>query len=135
MKKFKSSKMQEINTHTANTLVVDIKDHMMNKIDDFQMTLSAHSNESLIERNISYSAIELALIYGKAFFKQGLVFYVLGEQNIPDLVGAQVRKKCKNLVVVTAGDSDEIITSYRNNNPFKYIKKKSKRLSKHKYAA
>lgn len=135
MKKFKSSKMQKAKTHTTNSLVVDIKDYKMNTLDDFQMTLSVHSTERLIERNISHGAIELALIYGKAFFKQGLVFYVLGEQNLPELVGAKTRKKCKNLVVVTAGDSDEIITTYRNKNPFKYIKKKSKRLCKNRFAA
>lgn len=134
MKTNKPHKMNNTENHKG-TIVISIKDKMMNKIDEFQMSLSDHSIERMIQRNITEDIIQIALLYGKTFFKQGLVFYVLGEQNIPNLVSAKVRKKCKNLVVVTAGDSDAIITSYHNNNPFKYIKKKSKRLSKHKYAA
>ena len=116
-------------------LIISIKDRSMNNMDQFQMTLTKHSLERIKERDICGDSLQLALIYGRAFFKQGLIFYVLGQQNIPNNIDTKLRRKCLNLVVVTAGDSDQIITSYRNSNPFKYIKKKSKRLSKYKYAA
>lgn len=134
MKPNNPNKMNSIDDQ-KKTLIISIKDRNMNNLDQFQMTLTEHSSERIKERDICGDSLQLALIYGRAFFKQGLVFYVLGEQNLPNNIDSKLRKKCMNLVVVTAGDSDQIITSYRNHNPFKYIKKKSKRLSKHKYAA
>ena len=134
MKRNNPNKMNLIEDQ-KKTLIISIKDRKMNHLDQFHMTLTEHSIERIKERDICDDSLQLALIYGRAFFKQGLVFYVLGQQNIPNNINAKLRRKCLNLVVVTAGDSDQIITSYRNSNPFKYIKKKSKRLSKHKYAA
>jgi|TARA_B110000967_G_C18900073_1_gene574107 hypothetical protein len=116
-------------------IVVDVKDRKMNKIDEFQLTMSRHSIERVNERDISNEALSIALIYGTAFFKQGLIFYVLGEKNMPYLNDEKLLRKCKNIVVVVAGDSDEIITTYRSKNPFKHIKKKTKRLTKYNNAA
>ena len=41
-----------------------------------------------------------------------------------------IDKKYYNTIMVVAGDSGQIITCYRNGNPHKYIKKKSKRFSR-----
>lgn len=116
-------------------IVIDIKDSKLNKVDQFQLTMSRHSTERVNERDISDQALSIALIYGKAFFKQGLIFYVLGEKNMPELNDEKLQRKCKNLVVVVSGDSDELITTYRSKNPFKHIKKKTKRLSRYRSAA
>ena len=116
-------------------ITVDVKDQQLNTVQKFQMTLTHHSSERMTQRNITSEALEIALIYGKTFFKQGFIFYVLGEKNLPERLNAQLRKKCKNLVIVVSGDSDEIVTSYRSKNPFKHIKKKTKRLSRYTAAA
>jgi|TARA_B110000879_G_scaffold148679_1_gene192719 hypothetical protein len=111
-------------------ITIDVKDNKMNKIQEFKLTLSKHSSERINERNISNEALSIALIYGEVFFKQGLIFYVLGNKNLPALLDKKLQRKCQNLVVVVAGDSDEIITTYKSKNPYKHIKKKTKRLSR-----
>lgn len=126
---------QKIGDRPKQIITVDVKDRQLNTVQEFRMTLTNHSTERMIQRSISSVAVKIALIYGKAFFKQGLIFYVLGEKNLPEKLHAQLRKKCKNLVIVVAGDSDEIVTSYRCKNPFKHIKKKTKRLSRYANAA
>lgn len=132
MKRLDEIKMDGFENPTESkvkeTMMIGLKDKNMNQIGEFKMTLSKHSNERINQRCISREAIEIAMIYGEEFFKQGLIFHVVGETNVPELVDPQLKKKCKNLVVVVAGDSGEIITSYRNKNPFRHIKKKSKRL-------
>ena len=60
---------------------------------------------------------------------QGLNYYVLGERDIPDFLSKE-KSHIKNTVVITAGDTNQVITCYKANNPFKRIKHKSKELYK-----
>lgn len=115
---------------TKKNIVVKVQDQELGKSEQFSMTMSHHSAERIEQRSISQRAIEIALLHGVVFFKQGLQFYVMGENNLPDNINPQVRKKCKNLILVISGDTSEIITTYRNKNPFRYVKKKSKQLSR-----
>jgi hypothetical protein len=111
-------------------LTVEVSDDKLNEAGQFTFTHSTHSYERSIQRSINDDVMSVAFTYGEAYFKQGLIFYVIGENNLPDFIEPKNRKKYKNLVVVVSGDSDEIITCYKNSDPFRYIKKKSKRLSK-----
>ncbi len=91
---------------------------------------SNHSFQRAAQRGIDYAMIQTIVEYGEAIFKQGMVFYVLGNKDKPDGRLSKDWKKFQNLVVVVAGDSNQIITCYRNSNPYKYIRKKTKELSK-----
>lgn len=89
-----------------------------------------HTPHSLLrahQRGLSQGKISVALQYGTPINKQGLLFYVLGEKDIPRKFLKQ-KDKLRNTVVVVAGDSNHIITSYRSKSPYKNIKVKPKRL-------
>lgn len=90
----------------------------------------AHTKHSLSrsdQRGISKSKISVALEYGTTFFKQGFIYHVLGEKNIPDSLQKE-KKQYKNTVVVVSGDSNQVITCYRSSNSIKNLKHKSKEL-------
>jgi len=90
---------------------------------------SLHSFTRAQERNIYNENISVVIEYGKEFFKQGLIFYVLGENKLPNFLTAVEKRIYKNTVVVVAGDSNTIITCYHSKNPYKHIRKKTKTLS------
>lgn len=96
---------------------------------NFTMRLSRHSKERLTQRGIEIDKLAIAFQYGEVFMKQGMIFYVLGENNIPELYKNQC-SRLKNIVIVCNGKNDEVITCYRCSEPFKHIKLKSKRLYK-----
>lgn len=87
---------------------------------DLSFQHSRHSELRAIHRGITQEMIARTIEFGKAFFKQGLIFYVLG--GIPE------QNDCRDIVVVVAGDSNTIITCYRGNKAFKHIRKKEKHL-------
>lgn len=88
---------------------------------------SNHAIKRCAQRAICNDMIETAILYGKEFFKQGLVFYGLCMNHLPEDVAKQDRKKLANLIVV-ADSFNVIITAYRNDNPVKYLKKKGQKL-------
>lgn len=88
-----------------------------------------HSLKRAKQRALTNNQISFALGNGKEVCKQGLIFYIVGNQvNSNNNLNKQDIKKIKNLVVVVAEDSNTIITCYRNNSPFKHINKKPKKL-------
>ncbi|MEJ7627303.1 MAG: DUF4258 domain-containing protein [Ferruginibacter sp.] len=101
---------------------------------DFQFTHSRHSRRRSAQRGIKMNQLTLALQYGETIYKQGLIYFILGEDNIPDSL-LKNKDKLKNTVVVVAGDSNTVVTCYRSANPFKNIKLKSKKLYHYGYAA
>lgn len=87
-----------------------------------------HFHKRSQQRAISENEIKYALSQGEEVEKQGLLFYIVGGKINKDGLSPQKMKKLKNLVVVTSADENVLITTYRNNNPFKHIAKKSKSL-------
>ena len=124
-------------TYDNNFTVAKFQHEIPLRIEDekthhFQIMKFEHSNHSFIracQRGIGLSKIALALEYGHTYFKQGLNYYVLGEKDIPEYLSKE-RSHLKNIVVIVAGDSNQVITSYKSNNPFKQVKQKSKDLFK-----
>jgi hypothetical protein len=114
----------EYNPLAFNFLVEDPKTLQSEKL-EFRHT--KHSFQRAAQRGINLKKVSPVLEYGESYFKQGLIYYILGENNIPKSLSKE-RKKLRNLVVIVAGDSNQVITCYRSNNPFKNIKTKSKRL-------
>ncbi len=123
------------NSNTVNDLKVtwEVYDEKLNKKETLNFNHSTHSLTRSNQRNINAQNISDTIEYGTAFFKQGLVFYVLGDHNLPNSL---IQKNSKNIIVVIAGDSSTILTCYRSNNPFKHIKNKQKHLAeRYSYAA
>ena len=90
---------------------------------------SKHSFRRACQRSLSQEKITTALHYGEVIYKQGMLFYILGEKNIPSVLNNK-KGQLRNTVVIVSGDSNQVITCYRSSNPFKNIKRKSKRLVK-----
>ena len=102
-----------------------IRDEKLHKSENLSFHYTDHSFRRSQQRNLSEKDIIATLEYGTAIFKQGLIFYVLGSRKRKR---NDLKNKTQNMVVVVAGDSDMIITCYKNQNPFKYIRKKTKYL-------
>ena len=92
---------------------------------DFSFKHTRHSHVRSSQRGINSFKIKAALQYGETIYKQGLIYFILGEDNIPALLHKD-KNKLKNTVVVVSGNSNEVITCYRSSNPFRHIKHKSK---------
>ncbi len=96
---------------------------------------TVHSFQRAQQRGIRSLQLETTLQYGYAIYKQGLIYYILGENNIPEKL-SKIKGQIVNTVVIVSGDSNQIITCYRSARPFKHIKMKSKKLYKNiDYAA
>jgi len=112
-----------------------VKDEKLKRSEMLNFEHSNHSLERACQRNITKQDITVAIEYGDTFFKQGLIFYVLGKNNLPQNIKRRSPKKNSNLVVVISGDSNIILTCYRSQNPFKHLKKKQKNRAKYFNAA
>ena len=71
--------------------------------------------------------IKAVIEYGEAYFKQGIIFYVLGKKQGTSTPNSKDLSNFRNTVVLVSKDTNQIITCYRNSNPFRFIKKKQKR--------
>lgn len=119
--------MKPENKHLQIAFKVDF-DKSLSPI-EFEFEHTEHSYLRACQRGFTYRKIAAALQYGESIYKQGLIYFVLGENNIPDSL-SKLKDKLKNTVVIVAGDSNKVITCYRTTNPFKYIRVKSERLCK-----
>lgn len=101
----------------------------------FTFEHTKHSYLRSRQRGLNQEKIVATLQYGENIYKQGLIYFILGENNIPDSL-VKEKERLKNTVVIVAGDSNQIITCYRSAKPFKNVRIKSKNLSKrYKHAA
>ena len=91
----------------------------------FPLDHSNHSKKRANQRGINIKYIQLALLYCKSFFKQGLIFHVVQDKLIPKYINPNTIGKIRNLVIVIAGDSGTIITCYKSKHAMHNIKKKS----------
>ena len=114
------------------TISVQMQDADTTHIQEFLFSHSAHSFERSSQRGINEDKLAVVIAFGKAYYKQGLIFYVLGDNDVPQHLDKEKKKK-KNTVVVVRGD--HVLTCYRNNDPHKYLKKKSNIYRTYKHAA
>ena len=96
---------------------------------EFTFEHTKHSYLRARQRGFNQEKIVATLQYGETVYKQGLIYFILGENNIPDSLGKR-KEQIKNTVVIVSGDSNQIITCYRSANPFKNIRTKSEKLCK-----
>lgn len=108
-------------------IIIKVTDEKNHKCEQMKFEHTEHSFNRSVQRGIDSKKISAAIEYGEDFYKQGMVYYILGEKNIPETLEKE-RNSLKNIVVIISGDSNKVITCYRSKNPFKHIKTKSKRL-------
>jgi hypothetical protein len=118
----------------ANSSKINVvqKDKKTGCVQRFQFEHSRHSMERGIQRCITNDQISVVIAYGDMIEKQGLQYYIMGEDNIPDEY-LKDKERFRNIVVVA--DNGFVITSYRSKCPFRHIKKKSKTFYTQKLAA
>lgn len=92
-----------------------------------------HFSKRSQQRAITEEEIKYALCEGEEVEKQGFLFYIVGGKVTKAGLSPQKRKKLKNLVVVASADDNVLITTYRNNDPFKHVAKKPNKIVR--YAA
>jgi hypothetical protein len=114
------------------TIDVIQKDKKTGCVLKFQFEHSYHSMKRGIQRCISNEQVSVVIAYGELIEKQGLQYYILGEDNIPEELRKE-KDRFRNIVVVAK--EGVVITSYRSKCPFRHIKKKSKTFYTQKLAA
>lgn len=125
----KTKNYQKPETKNQFEIQFEVEDEKTHQIQILKFEHTNHSHLRSDQRGISKSMISLTLEYGMTFFKQGFIYYVLGEKDIPKYLNRD-KSHFKNTVVVVSGDSNQVITCYRSSNPLKNIKQKSKELYK-----
>jgi hypothetical protein len=103
------------------------------KSQTIEMYLTDHVQERIIERGLSLDTLFYALEFGTEIYKQGLVFYVVLQKNLPDTLSSKKIQELNNIILVVDPNIAQIITCYKAKNASKHIKRKAKRLSR--YAA
>jgi hypothetical protein len=76
---------------------------------EFKFEHTHHSIHRANQRGVNDLQISTALQYGEVIRKQGLIYYILGEYNIPASL-IKEKSKLKNIIVIVAGDSNHVIT-------------------------
>ena len=92
-------------------------------------TLTFHSTRRASQRGIKKDHIDLVMQHGKVIRKQGLRFFIM-TQNELKYFPLHIQDVLKNMVVVLAGDENVVLTTYKNKDAVRNIKRKSKRLIK-----
>lgn len=123
-----------LNLNNSKVVITSVQDEKSGKSEDLIYSHSKHSELRSQQRGLSDDHISFALKYGNETFKQGLVFFVVREKDIPDTLDPKNRKRYKNIVLVTSSDGG-IITCYKSKKAHKAIKLKRKRLGVNKTAA
>lgn len=135
-----------INKET-NTAIMEIKTHMLKsnpneivfqtegdgQLMEYALHHSRHSMQRSNQRGISKEHIAIVTEYGTCMYGQGLTYYVLGKKDVPKALRKQA-SKFENTIVIIGENGNQIVTCYRNRNPFQWIKHKPKKLSRRQAA-
>jgi hypothetical protein len=128
------SEEMSVDSNPDLMLNVGIRDEDTGLVVSFRFHHTNHSYVRAAQRGIDRLRLQTTLTYGEMFFRQGLIFCILGRQNVPDHLSGQ-RDKLENTIVVLSAETDTIITCYRCKEPYKHVKMKQKHLSKRSMAA
>ena len=107
-------------------LKVVAKDIKSGITEQYTFVQTKHCMARSCQRAITSDKLKLVLTYGEPYYKQGLIYYVLGESSIPKEYKKNT-SKLVNTVAIVDGSSDTILTCYRSKNAHKHIKNKAKR--------
>jgi len=113
-----------------NQIKHTVTDPKTKKSQVIEMYLTKHAQARILERGFSHEIIFYALEFGKEVCKQGLVFYVVLNKNLPETLSSKKIQELNNIVLVVDPNIAQIITCYKATNASKHIKRKAKRLSR-----
>ncbi|QXP70757.1 hypothetical protein H0I29_01280 [Polaribacter sp. R2A056_3_33] len=88
-----------------------------------------HSNKRSKQRGVKNESIVFILENATPIYKQGFCFYSLKNNGKKEVPKSLKRDSLMNLVVMTSGGGEAIITVYKNLKAWKNIKRKHKYLS------
>lgn len=93
------------------------------------LILTDHAKKRCAQRGIHPGHLSYAKKYGKSLYRQGYIFHVLRNKDIPESIDPHTRGRIKNLVLVTrSAMPDMVVTAYRNDGAMKHIKRKTQTL-------
>ena len=93
------------------------------------LILTQHAQKRCAQRGICPDHLGYAVRYGKCLHRQGYLFFILRNKDIPSKIEPHARGRIKNLVVVTrSATPDVVVTAYRNARALKHIKRKTQTL-------
>jgi hypothetical protein len=92
-------------------------------------THTDHSNKRSKQRGVSSKSIAFILENATPIYKQGFCFFSLKNTGKKEVPKSLKRDSLMNLVVMTCGSGEAIITVYKNLKAWKNIKRKHKYLS------
>ena len=118
------------NNQETRLLSWEVMDPVQNHFEKRHYHLSRHCVQRASQRGIQSDAIALTLEFGKVYYRQRMLFHVLGDKELPGHLQHE-RERLRNTVVVLAEDGATLITAYRADNPFRKIRRKSKVLLTH----
>ena len=93
-----------------------------------RLNYSKHADIRVSQRGVSKRTIRTLVRNGDVIRKQGLRYYYMTNNELK-YFDKELQGEMRNLVVLMAGDSDTVITCYKNEKALKRIKLKSKRLA------
>lgn len=85
--------------------------------------ITQHACQRMAQRNIDLGELLFVMRFGRKEFRTGVIFYFLGERDLPPGVG-ETYKRLVGTTVVLKGDF--VTTVYRNPKGLRKIKRKSK---------
>ncbi|MEA1875385.1 MAG: hypothetical protein U9N86_00840, partial [Bacteroidota bacterium] len=88
---------------------------------DYPVSHSRHSHKRASQRAITDEDIQFALDASQSFFKQGLIFHVVKDKLISDKISESMKKRIQHMVIVIAGDSNQILTCYKSRKAMHHI--------------
>jgi len=95
------------------------------KTQSHRVELDTHAYRRSRERNISQEEIAAAMLYGYSEWKQGVCFYALTREMVPERSGIEYRRS-EGLIIICDECSAKVKTCFRRNDPINYVKKKPK---------
>ena len=94
-----------------------------------QIQYTDHAKRRMAQRGIPKDRVQLVLKYAKKIHRQGFLFHVMRNKDLPKKMDAHMRGRLKHLVVVTTLDAHPVVvTAYRSDKALKRIKCKTKML-------
>lgn len=121
-------KSKRFDSEKSNGLLPPIFKQLVKAYGESAFDHTFHSKIRAEERGIDEETISTILYYGTDFYLQGYIFYTLLAKDLPRSIAEKIRKKTRNIIVMTAESGRLVITCYKNKNPIKYLKNKTKRL-------
>ena len=88
----KSNTQKNFNRTHQLEIEFRVVDEASLKFIDFNFRHTQHSFLRAAQRGINQRKIKAALKYGESIYKQGLIYFILGESNIPDSLIKEIDK-------------------------------------------